>query len=134
MLGVEDTLHGHLVAHDANSALIPVVTGGPGADRAAEGAHELLLAARRIGLRTAAIVSQDLAGGILGDDVTAGSLVIPQAGLPGLVTSLLGGAVALQLLTVGLVHARGTNPDLLRREQAQYREAVTAGEAKYPRR
>ena len=37
MLGVEDTLHGHLVAHDANSALVVVVTGGPGADRAAEG-------------------------------------------------------------------------------------------------
>ena len=52
MLGVEDTLHGHLVAHDANSALVVVVTGGPGADRAAEGAHELLMAARKIGLQT----------------------------------------------------------------------------------
>src|SRR5260370_13027800 len=56
MLGVEDTLHGHLVAHDANSALVVVVTGGPGADRAAEGAHELLTAARRLGLQTAAIL------------------------------------------------------------------------------
>ena len=37
VLGVEDTLHGHLVAHDANSALVVVVTGGPGADRAAQG-------------------------------------------------------------------------------------------------
>jgi hypothetical protein len=50
------------------------------------------------------------------------------------VTSLLGGAVALQLLTTGLVHARKTNPDLLRREQAPYREAVAAGGAKHPRR
>ena len=72
MLGVEDTLHGHLVAHDANSALAVVVTGGPGAERAAEGAHELLMAARRIGLRTAAILSPRLDGAILGDDVTAG--------------------------------------------------------------
>jgi fructoselysine-6-P-deglycase FrlB-like protein len=134
MLGVEDTLHGHLVAHDANSALVVVVTGGPGADRAAEGTHELLMAARRIGLRTAAILSPDVAGAIVSEDVTAGKLVIPHAELPELVTSLLGGAVALQLLTVGLIHARKTNPDLLRREQAPYREAVAAGRAKHPRR
>ncbi len=133
MLGVEDTLHGHLVAHDAGSALVVVVTGGPEAGQAAAGAHELLLAAGRIGLRTAAIVSADLAAAIPGADVTAGKLVIPAAGLPGVMTSLLGGAVALQLLTVGVVHARGTNPDLLRREQAPYREAVTAGRAKHPR-
>ena len=133
-LGVEDTLHGHLVAHDANSALVVVITGGPDAGQAADGAHDLLTAARRIGLRTAAIVSQDTKGRILAADVSAGQLVIPAARLPGIVTSLLGGAVALQLLTVGLVHARGTNPDLLRREQAQYREAVTAGAAKHPRR
>ena len=134
VLGVEDTLHGHLVAHDANSALVVVATGGPSADRAAEGAHELLMAARRIGLQTAAILSPDLEGAILSEDVTAGKLVIPHAALPELVTSLLGGAVALQLLTVGLVHARKTNPDLLRREQAPYREAVAAGGAKQPRR
>ena len=134
MLGVEDTLHGHLVAHDANSALVVAVTGGPGAGRAAEGAHELLIAARRIGLQTAAILSPDLAGAILSDDVSAGTLVIPHADLPELVTSLLGGAMALQLLTTGLVHARGTNPDLLRREQAPYREAVAAGGAKHARR
>lgn len=133
VLGVEDTLHGHLVAHDANSALVVVVTGGPGADHAAQGARELLMAARRIGLRTAAILASGLEGAIGSDDVTAGKLVIPQADLPELVTSLLGGAVALQLLTVGLVHARGTNPDLLRREQAPYREAVAAGGAKHPR-
>ncbi len=133
VLGVEDTLHGHLVAHDANSALVVVVTGGPGADHAAQGARELLIAARRIGLRTATILASGLQGAIGSDDVTAGKLVIPQADLPELVTSLLGGAVALQLLTVGLVHARGTNPDLLRREQAPYREAVAAGGAKHPR-
>jgi glutamine---fructose-6-phosphate transaminase (isomerizing) len=133
-LGVEDTLHGHLVAHDANSALVVVITGGPNAGQAADGAHDLLTAARRIGLRTAAIVSQDTEGRILTADVSAGQLVIPGARRPEIVTSLLGGAVALQLLTVGLVHARGTNPDLLRREQVQYREAVTAGQAKHPRR
>jgi hypothetical protein len=92
------------------------------------------MAARRIGLRTAAILSPDLEGAIWSEDVTAGKLVVPHAALPELVTSLLGGAVALQLLTIGLVYARKTNPDLLRREQAPYREAVAAGRAKHPRR
>ncbi len=134
MFGVEDTLHGHLVGHDANSALVVVATGGPNADRAAEGAHELLISARRIGLRTAAIVGAKLDAAIQAEDVSAGKLVIPQAALPEIVTSLLGGAVALQLLTVGVVHARGTNPDFLRREQTAYREAVAVGGAKHKRR
>ena len=88
---MEETLHGHLVAHDANSALVVVVTGGPGADGAAEGAHQLLMAARRIGLQTAAILGPDLAGAIVSDDVSAGQLVIPHADLPDIAVSLLGG-------------------------------------------
>ena len=134
MLGVEDTLHGHLVGHDASSAMVVVVTGGPNDDRAAQGAHELLMSARRIGLRTAAIVSAALEGVIRDEDASAGKLVIPRAAIPEIVTSLLGAAVALQLLTVGFVHARGTNPDFLRREQVAYREAVAVGGAKHPRR
>ncbi len=39
-------------------------------------------------------------------------------------TSLLSTALALQHLTLGLVHAAGTNPDLIRREQDAYREAA----------
>lgn len=134
MLGVEDTLHGHMVAHDADSALAVIVTGGPNADRAAAGANELLASARRIGLRTAAIVGAELEHAIAAEAVSAGKLVIAPAGFSAIVTSLLGGAVALQLVTVGLVHARGTNPDFLRREQAAYREAVALGGAKHPRR
>lgn len=134
MLGLEDTLHGHLVGHDANSALVAIVTGGPNSERAAQGAHELLASAHRIGLRTAAIVGANAEGAIRNQDVSAGKLVIPEAGFSETVTSLLGGAFALQLLTVGVVHARGTNPDFLRREQTPYREAVVVGEAKYPRR
>jgi glutamine---fructose-6-phosphate transaminase (isomerizing) len=41
---------------------------------------------------------------------------------------LLGGAGALQALTLALVHARGTNPDLIRREEAAYRRAADVAE------
>jgi hypothetical protein len=41
----------------------------------------------------------------------------------------LDGAIALQLLTLGMVHAVGVNPDLIRREEAPYREAAALAEA-----
>ena len=40
--------------------------------------------------------------------------------------ALISAAVALQLLTLELAHAAGTNPDLIRREQRPYREAAAA--------
>jgi hypothetical protein len=40
--------------------------------------------------------------------------------------ALLAGALALQLLTLELAHIRGTNPDLIRREQGPYRRAAEA--------
>jgi hypothetical protein len=42
---------------------------------------------------------------------------------------LLQSAVALQLLTLGLVGLTGTNPDLIRREEDAYREAAQIGKA-----
>ena len=42
--------------------------------------------------------------------------------------ALLTGAVSLQLLTLSLAHLVGVNPDLIRREQAPYREAAAVAE------
>ena len=39
---------------------------------------------------------------------------------------LLAGAIALQLLTLELCHALGTNPDLIRREEEAYKAAAAA--------
>lgn len=46
-----------------------------------------------------------------------------------LLTALLQSAVALQLLTLGLVGLAGTNPDLIRREERAYCEAALLGDA-----
>ena len=46
-----------------------------------------------------------------------------------LLSSLLQSAVAVQLLTLGLVGLAGTNPDLIRREERAYREAALIGDA-----
>ncbi len=42
---------------------------------------------------------------------------------------LLQSALAVQLLTLGLVGLAGTNPDLIRREERAYREAALIGDA-----
>lgn len=133
-LGVEDVLHGHMVAHDSDSALVVVVTAGTRGIEAIETAGSLLTSARRIGIQTAAIVSDDLSAAISEEQANAGTIVVPTAGVDRLTASGLGGALALQYLTVGLVRACGTNPDLIRREEEAYREAVAVGGAKHPRR
>ena len=43
--------------------------------------------------------------------------------------ALLAGAVALQVLTLELSLALGTNPDLIRREQPLYRRVADAADA-----
>ena len=54
-------------------------------------------------------------------DVRSG---VGSGGGAGLVSALLAAAAGLQLLTLGLVDAAATNPDLIRREQAPYRAAA----------
>jgi hypothetical protein len=48
----------------------------------------------------------------------------PPAGLSPVAGALLCGALAAQLVTLGLVRAAGTNPDLIRREEPAYRAAA----------
>jgi hypothetical protein len=89
-------------------------------------------AASTIGLRVAGLLSDSTAK-------TLGAALIPDgrlvAHLPGseLVNSrlagLLAGAGALQTVTLELTRARNTNPDLIRREHARYREAAQLAES-----
>jgi hypothetical protein len=51
---------------------------------------------------------------------------LPDSSLPPVPAALLGGALAAQLLTLELVMAAGTNPDLIRREEEAYRAAAEA--------
>jgi hypothetical protein len=53
----------------------------------------------------------------------------PPPGLPPVAGALLSGAILVQLLTLELVHALGTNPDLIRREEEPYRAAAAVAEA-----
>ena len=50
-------------------------------------------------------------------------------GLAPVAGALVAGAIALQLFTLELAHALGTNPDLIRREEPLYRAVAEAAGA-----
>jgi fructoselysine-6-P-deglycase FrlB-like protein len=127
--GLENVLHGHLVGHDAASALVVVAT-GPAAATSSRRAPQVLAAAGRIGIATAVIASREAAPAL---DSDLELVVDVPADTPQVLGRLLAGALALQLLTIAIVHARGVNPDLLRREEEAYREAAVLGEKKTAR-
>jgi glutamine---fructose-6-phosphate transaminase (isomerizing) len=109
---LETVLHGHLAGCDAGStALVRVALDPRGGELAAERGVDLDAAAAVIGIPVVALGDQL---GIAPSQSVAETLVV--------------GAVALQLLTLELAHAAGTNPDLIRREQQAYREAAAAAE------
>ena len=134
-LELETVLHGCLAAHDTRDALIIFgLAGATGPDRAARRAEHLARAADLIGLRVAAVLNERVDARLEAGLTTAGRIVIdapdaaPDTGVTPELRALLGGAVALQRLTLELAHVRGTNPDLIRREEAPYRAAAEAAE------
>jgi glucosamine--fructose-6-phosphate aminotransferase (isomerizing) len=109
-LGLEKLLHGHLPAADERTGLVLLRIDPREAARRDRRAEDALHAVAEIGMPAAPV-----------------SLEAP-AGLPPVVGTLLAGALAAQLLTLELVHAKGTNPDLIRREEEPYRAAAAVAE------
>jgi glucosamine--fructose-6-phosphate aminotransferase (isomerizing) len=123
---LETILHGHLAGCDADatSLVLLALDPGPGARRDRRLAL-VATAARTIGIPTVAVAPESLLEA-LPDDVHRVALE-PVAAEP-LLTLLLQSAVALQLLTLGIVELAGTNPGLIRREERAYREAARLGD------
>jgi glutamine---fructose-6-phosphate transaminase (isomerizing) len=118
---LETFLHGHIPACDETTGLVLIQSDRRGADQRAQRAEALLRAARRVGMRTTAIAVDPPPRDLLDAD----AIPVPASeSLPPAVASLLGTAPAVQWLAHELAIARGTNPDLIRREQAPYREAA----------
>lgn len=126
---LETFLHGHLPATDRATGLVLILTDRHRRAERLERAGQALAAARAIGLRSAAILSSDADVALAADLTPAGRLVIPEASeLPAPVAALLSTATPLQLLTERLARARGTNPDLIRRDDPTYLTAATMAE------
>jgi glucosamine--fructose-6-phosphate aminotransferase (isomerizing) len=123
-LHLESLLHGHLAACEAETTALVLLAadarGGARRDARLAGAAA---AAAAIGIPTVAIGSEAAVDGLPSG---VECLVTPTGDATPPLAALLTGAVSLQLLTVALAHLAGSNPDLIRREQAPYREAAAA--------
>ncbi len=122
---LETFLHGHLPATGADTALVMVLTERAGIDARARRARQALAAAAAIGIRPGAILGAGAAALIPPSLTPAGRIVVPDAeGVPPAAGSLLGAAGPLQLLTLEVAAARGTNPDPIRRDDPVYLRAA----------
>jgi glucosamine--fructose-6-phosphate aminotransferase (isomerizing) len=122
---LETLLHGHFVACGPDTGLVLVLLESREAERRQGRAVHGMEAAARLGMPVAAILSPAADRATPRRLTPAGRIVLPGGDdpLPPLLP-LLGGAAALQRLTLALVADAGVNPDLIRREQAPYREAA----------
>ncbi len=124
---LETLLHGHLAGCDANATSLVVVGLDPHGGARRDRRFALVVrAARTVGIPTVALAPHSLLA-TLPSDVHAVALEPPPA--EPLLASLLQSALAVQLLTLGIVGLAGTNPDLIRREERAYREAARIGDA-----
>ncbi|MGH2418103.1 MAG: SIS domain-containing protein [Candidatus Limnocylindria bacterium] len=119
---LETVLHGHLAAATRWTGLVLLLTDtapGPAASHVSERAARVLGAAKSLGVPAAAILAEPHGAAIPAELTPAGRIVTPRTGrVGGIAGSLLGSAVALQLLAERLARARGVNPDTLGRENA----------------
>ena len=126
---LETFLHGHLPSTGPSTGLVLILTDRDRRAVRIARARQALAAARVIGHRAAAIVSAEVDAALASELTPAGRLVVPEAaGLPAPVAALVGSATPLQLLTERLARARGTNPDLIRRDDPVYLEAAHAAD------
>jgi glucosamine--fructose-6-phosphate aminotransferase (isomerizing) len=107
-LGAEKVLHGHLPAADGDTGLVLLRFDPDHRDERDRRSEDVAAATSVLGMPTVRLGATDA--------VTAAE-------------ALLAGAVALQVLTLELCLAVGTNPDLIRREQSLYRQVADAGGA-----
>ena len=129
MRELETFLHGHLPATDASTGLVLILTDRDEREPRLRRALDALAAARVVGLRAAAILARDLDAAVPAELTPAGRLLVDEApDLPSPVAALLGSATPLQLLTERIARARGTNPDLIRRDDPTYLAAADAAD------
>jgi fructoselysine-6-P-deglycase FrlB-like protein len=127
---LETFLHGHLPATGQETGLVLILADRAHRAERVRRARGALEAAAVMGLRAAAILAADIDDDLDMALTPAGRLLVAEApDLPAPVAALVGTSTPLQLLTERLARARGTNPDLIRRDDATYRAASDTADA-----
>jgi fructoselysine-6-P-deglycase FrlB-like protein len=127
---LETFLHGHLPATGPGTAAILVLLERAAPEARALRARQALRAAAETGIRVGAILGATAAAGIPPELTPAGRIVVPEPlAMHGALAALLGAAGPLQLVTLEVAHARGTNPDPIRRDDPVYLRAADLADA-----
>jgi fructoselysine-6-P-deglycase FrlB-like protein len=128
---VETFLHGHLAATDPATAIVAIATDRRRHVERARRLRGALAAARTVGMRTTAIVSQAYDVALPPESTSVGRIVVDDASPAWLASAaaVLSSATALQTLTERLARARGVDPDAIHRDVDAYRTAAEAAEA-----
>ncbi len=130
MRDLETFLHGHLPATGPDAALLLVLLERGGLEARAARARQALAAAAATGMACGAILGADAAALVPAALTPAGRIVVPEnASMPNGPAALLGAAGPLQLVTLEVALARGTNPDPIRRDDPVYLRAAEAADA-----
>jgi fructoselysine-6-P-deglycase FrlB-like protein len=123
---LETLLHGHLAACDAATTRVVVFAADPGGRERRERRTALALdAVTAIGIPVTVVLPT---GSELALPAGASVVGIPVTREDTLLRTLLGEALALQVLALGAIDVAGWNPDLIRRESAPYRAAAQAAD------
>jgi glutamine---fructose-6-phosphate transaminase (isomerizing) len=127
MRDLETFLHGHLPSMDETTGVVLILTDRSEREARLARARQALSAAREVGIHVAAILADDLDASLDATLTPAGRIRVPDASfLRAPAAALLGTVTPLQLLTERIARARGTNPDLIRRDDPTYRAAADA--------
>ena len=127
---LETFLHGHLPATGVDTALVLLMLERGAIDARATRARQALAAAEVVGMKPGAILGEEAASRIPEELTPGGRIVVPdQPGMPNEVAALLGAAAPLQLFTLAIAAARGTNPDPIRRDDPRYLRAAEVADA-----
>ena len=125
MRDLETFLHGHLPATSGTTALVLVLTDPASPEARNTRARQALAAAAATGIRAGAILSANASAGIPEGLTPAGRIVLADAPASGSAAACLFGAAGpLQLVTLEVAAARGTNPDTIRRDDPVYLRAA----------
>ena len=127
---LETFLHGHLPATGPETALVLVLLERGGLEARARRARQALAAAAATGIGASAILGAAASELIPAELTPAGRIVVPESPtMPNAPAALLGAAGALALVTLEVAHARGSNPDPIRRDDPVYLRAAEVADA-----
>jgi glucosamine--fructose-6-phosphate aminotransferase (isomerizing) len=127
---LETFLHGHLPATGVETSLVLLLLERGAIEARATRARQALAAAEVVGMKPGAILGEEAARLIPEALTPGGRIVVPdQADMPNEAAALLGAAAPIQLLTLAIAAARGTNPDPIRRDDPRYLRAAEVADA-----